>query len=454
MCPGSGGSDFSGAGQRSPGSRKGGPRSGCSGVPRTGTAGPREWEQRVPGTGATGPESGAATHGAVHGHFLPCTGMYRDRVRAYNVQYTTCTQKVVHFRECTGHVRDWTRFVCRTETPGFYRKPKISGKVVTVLGIHASTTISMDSSGTYFAIEGKFLNKFQASLEIEASYGSPKEAEFRATGTFKNDLFRTLRDKVEGFMDNLVKEANKAIDSATNVLNKVEKACDAARKPFNKAKAKVARAQRGFDKAVAALRKARRGVEKGKKKFADAGSRPHLKHVQDATTHDVKCHAKNALRAACKVALKIAEVAVKKTRYTLYVAKLAVKAAQKIVDRSRWTLDAAKGVLEGTKVAVHETCDIGVTAAKGALTAVKETHKFGIKVAEKVTTGVLGGVLDIREISFSATVAVAKTGSFKGRMKASFFGDNPVTINFSIKIYSIEDMVTAICDVIKDILDV
>ncbi|KAI8502603.1 hypothetical protein Bbelb_193050 [Branchiostoma belcheri] len=129
MCPGSGGSDFSGAGQRSPGSGKGGGRSGCSGVPRTGTAGPREWEQRVPGTGATGPESGAATHGAVHGHFLPCTGMYRDRVRAYNVQDTTCTQKVVHFRECTGHVRDWTRFVCRSETPGFYRKPKISGKV-------------------------------------------------------------------------------------------------------------------------------------------------------------------------------------------------------------------------------------------------------------------------------------------------------------------------------------
>ncbi|KAI8510905.1 hypothetical protein Bbelb_118210 [Branchiostoma belcheri] len=43
-----------------------------------------------------------ATHGAVHGHFLPCTGMYRDRVRAYNAQYTACTQKVVHFRECTG----------------------------------------------------------------------------------------------------------------------------------------------------------------------------------------------------------------------------------------------------------------------------------------------------------------------------------------------------------------
>ncbi|XP_019624885.1 PREDICTED: uncharacterized protein LOC109470388, partial [Branchiostoma belcheri] len=168
----------------------------------------------------------------------------------------------------------------------------------------------------------------------------------------------------------------------------------------------------------------------------------------------VKCHAKNALRAACKAALKIAEVAVKKTKKTLNVAKLAVKAAQKIVDKSRWTLDAAKGVLEGTKVAVHETCDIGVTAAKGVLTAVKETNKFGIKVAEKVSTGVLGGVLDIREMGFSATVAVAKTGSFEGWMKASFFGDNPVRINIKIRIYSIEAMATAICDYIKDILDV
>ncbi|KAI8484393.1 hypothetical protein Bbelb_378260 [Branchiostoma belcheri] len=123
-------------GSEAPGAGRGVPVVGAVGSrereqqgPGNGSNGSREREQRVPGTGATGPESGAATHGAVHGHFLPCTGMYRDRVRAYNAQDTTCTQKVVHFRECTGHVRDWTRFVCRSETPGFYRKPKISGKV-------------------------------------------------------------------------------------------------------------------------------------------------------------------------------------------------------------------------------------------------------------------------------------------------------------------------------------
>ncbi|KAI8488535.1 hypothetical protein Bbelb_338470 [Branchiostoma belcheri] len=138
---------------REPGSKA--PGAG-RGVPVVGAVGSREREQQGPGNGSNGarereqpvPRAGRVlaggcstgmsdpytanfrcpTHGAVHGHFLPCTGMYRDRVRAYNVQYTTCTQKVVHFRECTGHVRDWTRFVCRSETPGFYRKPKISGK--------------------------------------------------------------------------------------------------------------------------------------------------------------------------------------------------------------------------------------------------------------------------------------------------------------------------------------
>ncbi|KAI8516969.1 hypothetical protein Bbelb_055500 [Branchiostoma belcheri] len=122
-------------GKRFLGSRAAKPREREGGSPKWVQWGPENGNSRAPGMGATGPGNGSnwsrerATHGAVHGHFLPCTGMYRDRVRAYNVQYTTCTQKVVHFRECTGHVRDCTRFVCRSETPGFYRKPKISGKV-------------------------------------------------------------------------------------------------------------------------------------------------------------------------------------------------------------------------------------------------------------------------------------------------------------------------------------
>ncbi|XP_035661792.1 uncharacterized protein LOC118406044 [Branchiostoma floridae] len=332
------------------------------------------------------------------------------------------------------------------------------GGSVTVLGIHASTTISMDATRTYFAIEGSFLNMFSASLEIEASYGSLKDAEFSATGTFKNDLFSTLRDRVEGYLDNLVKEANEALGSARSDVSKAHEDCDAARGPFNSAQADVDSAQRDFDNAVADLEGAKRDLENAKKPFddavADLNRQQQSCQFRDCEWYDAPCHLHNAGLAVCQAALEIAKGTVEATKHTLDLAQLAVSGAQEVVDNSRWTLDAANGVLEGTKETVHATCDVGVYTAEGALILVEETHEFGIKVAEKAVNGVLGGVLDIREMWFSVTVAVAQTGSFDGRMTVSFFGDDPVTMDIAIKIFSIEDMVTAICDVIKDILDV
>ncbi|KAI8505625.1 hypothetical protein Bbelb_168140 [Branchiostoma belcheri] len=83
MCPGSGGSDFSGTGQRSPGSGKGGPRSGCSGIPRTGTAGPgngsngsRGREQPVPRAGRQRSERCTAISCRVRG----CTGIVSGHI--------------------------------------------------------------------------------------------------------------------------------------------------------------------------------------------------------------------------------------------------------------------------------------------------------------------------------------------------------------------------------------
>ncbi|XP_066264279.1 uncharacterized protein [Branchiostoma lanceolatum] len=327
---------------------------------------------------------------------------------------------------------------------------------VTVLGIHASTIISMDASRTYFYIEGSFLGMFSASLEIEASYGSLKEAHFSATGTFKNDLFSTLRDKVEGALDKLVKEANEALDGARSDVSKAHQDCDSARGPFNDAQADVDRAQRDFDNAVADMEGAKRDLDNEKRKFDDAVADLDQKQrscaFRDCEWYDVPCHTYNAGLAVCQAALEIAKGTVEATKHTLDVAKLAVSGAQVVVDNSRWTLDAAKGVLEGTKVTVHATCDVGVYAAEGTLIAVRETHEFGIKVAERAINGVLGGVLDIREMGFHVTVAVAQTGSFEGWMKVSFFGDDPVTMDIAIKIFSIEDMVTAICDVVKDIV--
>ncbi|KAI8485842.1 hypothetical protein Bbelb_363940 [Branchiostoma belcheri] len=72
---------------------------GGNGVPRAGgTVAGRT------GAGATGPESSSRGNGS------GAYGSGGNRPREL------------------GHVRDWTLYVCRLETPGFYRKPKISGK--------------------------------------------------------------------------------------------------------------------------------------------------------------------------------------------------------------------------------------------------------------------------------------------------------------------------------------
>ncbi|XP_066304151.1 uncharacterized protein [Branchiostoma lanceolatum] len=329
---------------------------------------------------------------------------------------------------------------------------------ITVLGIKRSARITMTKSKTSFAIEGKFLNKFSASLELETSYGSLKDAEFIAKGTFKNDLFSSLCNEVENTLDNYVKDANKAINDAKRTVTKAYKACDDARKPFKEAQADVNGAQRDFDNAVGKLRRARQSVEGEKRKFdnaeADLTRQQRKCRYKSCSWYDVPCHAHNAGMAICQAALEIAKQTVKATKYTLDVAKLAVRGAQEIVDNSRWTLDVAKGVLEGTKVAVHETCDLGIDIARGTLDAARETNKFGVQVAEKTAQGVLGGVVDIREMGFRVKVAAAQTGSFDGWMKVSFFKKTPQTMNIKIKIFSIEEMAGYILDLIEDLLDV
>ncbi|XP_019616701.1 PREDICTED: uncharacterized protein LOC109464208 [Branchiostoma belcheri] len=112
---------------------------------------------------------------------------------------------------------------------------------VTALGIHANTTISMDAYGTYFDIEGSFLNLFSASLDIEANYGSLNDTEFSVTGTFNSDLSSALEDKVGALLDNVVKEAKAALGDAGSVMMNAHQACDDAMAVFNMAQIDVAK---------------------------------------------------------------------------------------------------------------------------------------------------------------------------------------------------------------------
>ncbi|XP_078598009.1 uncharacterized protein LOC144874058 [Branchiostoma floridae x Branchiostoma japonicum] len=188
---------------------------------------------------------------------------------------------------------------------------------VSVLGMQRSTRIVMTGSKTSFTMEGKFLNKFSASLKIETSYGSLKDAAFMATGEFKNDLFSSLCDQVENTLDNYVKEANKAINDAKRDLDKAYRACDDARKTFKKAQADVNKAQRDFDNAVGELRRARQSVEREKKKFDDANAdltrRQRSCRYRSCKWWDAPCHAHNAGMAVCKAALEVRSIKVLET---------------------------------------------------------------------------------------------------------------------------------------------
>ncbi|XP_066264280.1 uncharacterized protein [Branchiostoma lanceolatum] len=333
----------------------------------------------------------------------------------------------------------------------------IDGSVM-VLGITTNTAISMDATRTYFQIEGFFLDKFWASLEIEASYGSIslKEAEFSVTGIFNGMLSSDLKDKVESHLDNLVKEANEALDGARSNISKAHEDCDAAKGPFNDAQADVDDAQRDLNESVVALERAKQDVENEQRKFddavADLDEKQRSCQLRECESWDAECQAHNLGLAECQDAVEVAKGTVEATQKALEAAKLAAENHLTLMDADRNFLRFNEDILNRTKVTIHAKCDVGVNAAEGALIAVRETHKFGLKVEEKAVNGVVGEVMDIWDIGFNATVAEAQTGSFGGWMAAAFFGDEPFKMDLTIKIHSIDDMVIAICDVIKDIL--
>ncbi|XP_078693311.1 uncharacterized protein LOC144923010 [Branchiostoma floridae x Branchiostoma belcheri] len=316
---------------------------------------------------------------------------------------------------------------------------RIDGSV-SVLGIQASTTITMDSTGTRFSIEGNFLNIFSASLDISANYGSLREADFMVAGTFKNDLFSTLQGKIETALNNIMNEANSALEDAKNDVAEKQQACDDARGPFNDAQAAVDSKKRDFDNAVAAL-------QAEKAKFDSAVQSLDDKQQEcddmDCAWYNIPCQTE---KGVCIAALEIAKGAVE-------VGKGSLSAAQGVVDASKLTLDAAIATLEATSTVVHETCDVALVAAEETLTLAEEANKFGTKIAEKVVDTVFG-TIDIQELGFSVEVAVAQTGHFDGWMVVSFFHEAAQRYDITFQLLSIDDMVNDIVDIVENYLGV
>eukprot|EP00058_Branchiostoma_floridae_P026800 XP_002612291.1 hypothetical protein BRAFLDRAFT_122528 [Branchiostoma floridae] len=326
---------------------------------------------------------------------------------------------------------------------------------VTVLFIKRTINITMDEQGTRFFIEGSFLNLFRASLEVAASYGSIKTASFQVTGQMQQDLFRKLREKVENAIDGYVKRADEAIDAAKAKVRQAEVNWDIAVKDIQKAQRKVRAAEVHWDRAVAWFDEKIKDVRGAERHWDDAVAK--LRHERSKCRfkkckwYEAWCHAENAGRAICQGALWLAEQVVDKSRYLLDVAIFAMKAAREIVDKSRILLDAAILILKGAEEFVDKSRVI-LDVAEGFLEGVKQANRFGAAVAKKVAGAVLGGIIDIQEIGFSVKLAVAQSGHFRGWIKVAFFGGSPKEFRFDINLPSIEDMVSALVDMVRNAL--
>ena len=131
---------------------------------------------------------------------------------------------------------------------------------LSVLGISREATLRITNDAYMFTITGKFLNLFEAYLEITASYGDIKKASFRVRGGFKNDLFSSITKKVKQAMDRSSSEATAAINSAKRDVDKAKAKFVSANRKLSNAQSKVDGAQRDFDAAVRSLRKAQSDV--------------------------------------------------------------------------------------------------------------------------------------------------------------------------------------------------
>ena len=127
------------------------------------------------------------------------------------------------------------------------------------------------------------------------------------------------------------------------------------------------------------------------------------------TTPDVICEAANA---GCRVLRGIAYAA-------LWVAEKLVRAATA-------ALDVAKAILEGVKIAV----------------------KAGADAAAAIIRFTLGGLINIFLIEFDIKIGLVSSGHFRGRIEVSFLRRHHVSLSFSLRLKSIQEMALDLADAV------
>ena len=132
---------------------------------------------------------------------------------------------------------------------------------LSVLGISLETSMIITNTQYVFNIQGKFLNLFEASLRIFASYRDIKTASFRVQGSFTNNLYSRLENQIKNVLNTAADDATKAFDAAQRELDNAKDTLSSARDVLDDAHDEVDKAQHSFDDAVDEVARQRREVD-------------------------------------------------------------------------------------------------------------------------------------------------------------------------------------------------
>ena len=141
--------------------------------------------------------------------------------------------------------------------------PKVEASgFVEVLRISVLAQLSISNTQYEVFLQGKFLNLFQASLRIQASYSKKiSDLNFMVEGHFKNDLFDKIAKAIRDGLKKSADEADKHLTAAQNKIKEQQAKLDRAIDNLERKKGDLERKKKKFDVAVAKVENARRAVD-------------------------------------------------------------------------------------------------------------------------------------------------------------------------------------------------
>ena len=81
----------------------------------------------------------------------------------------------------------------------------------------------------------------------------------------------------------------------------------------------------------------------------------------------------------------------------------------------------------------------------------KRVHKVGVHVGKAVARYSLGGLFEVRSLSFTALIGAANSGTFPGRASAKILGRTG-TLSLTIRLKSLPRMITDLVTLIRRLL--